>query len=378
MANTLTNLIPDVYAALDVVSRELVGFTSAVTIDASANQIGENQNLRIPVAPAASASDITPAMSLPSAADETIGYKTLTLSKQRKVAFSWSGEEQHSVNKGPGYQNLRQAQIGQRIRTLTNEMEADLASALRKAASRAYGTAGTTPFASSLVDSAQALKILLDNGAPTSDLQMVLNTTAGAALRTLLNNPLNANPAMSNNGLADQGVILNNGGFAIRESGQLSTVTKGTGASYVLNGAHAAGATSITVKTGTGTILAGDVITINSVKYVVTTGIAAAGTLVIAAPGLLAAGADGDTVTVGNNFTPSVAFARTAGLLATRLPMAPAEGDLARVREVITDPRSGISFELAVYQGYRKVTCEIAACWGVLAVKPEHIALVLG
>ena len=40
MANTLTNLIPDLYTALDVVSRELVGMIPGVTRDASGDRAG--------------------------------------------------------------------------------------------------------------------------------------------------------------------------------------------------------------------------------------------------------------------------------------------------------------------------------------------------
>ncbi len=81
------------------------------------------------------------------------------------VPFQWTGEEQKGVNNGPGYANIRRNQIAQAMRTLVNEMESDLGK-LALISSRASGTAGTTPFATNLSDTAQVRKILSDNGAP--------------------------------------------------------------------------------------------------------------------------------------------------------------------------------------------------------------------
>ena len=381
MGNTLTGLIPDIYAALDVVSRELVGFIPAVSLDASAEQVELNQTLRVPVAPGnSSAGNITPAMSLPAAADQSFaGSPTLTITKQRFAPFSWSGEEQKGVEKGPGFLTLQQGQIAQAIRALVNEMETDLAAGIYKGASRAWGTAGTTPFASDLSDPANIKKILDDNGAPQTDRSLVIDTTAGVKMRSLTQ-LTNVNQAGSNEGLR-RGVLLPLHGMDIRESGQVQLVTKGTAATWSTDAAgYAKGATVLTIAGGTGAFNVGDVVTIagdTANKYVVAGSDATH--LTLNAPGLMQAiPAAAKAITVGGNFTANVAFSRNAVLLAARIPRSPMEGDLAIDRMVVTDPISGISFEFSIYPGYRMVVYHVSACWGLSVLKPEHMAILLG
>lgn len=375
MANTLSNLIPDVYAALDVVSRELVGALPGVTRDARADRLASNQTLRIAQTPTNTSSSYTPAMSIPSAVDQTIGNAALTLTKNKYAAFSWTGEEEYSVDQGPGILNIRQGQIAQAFRVLVNEMENDVCDALAQGASRAYGTAGTTPFASTLGDSAQVRKILDDNGAPGTGRSLVINTSAGAALRTL-GQLTKANEAGNTMTLRD-GELLNLHGFSVRESAQINDATAGTGASYLLNGAVAVGATTITVDTGSGTILAGDVVTIGNHKYVVATALSG-GSFTINAPGIVQAVADNTAITVNATSARNIAFSSDAIVLATRLPIFPSQGDLAIDNEVITDPRTGISFDLRVYPGDGMVLYRIHALWGWKVAKPAHAALLLG
>jgi hypothetical protein len=375
MANTLSNLIPDVYSALDVVSRELVGAIPGVTRDPKSDRIATNQTIRVPQTPTNTTATYTPSMAVPSAIDQTIANASLTLSKNKYAGFSWTGEEEYAVDQGPGILTIRQQQIAQAFRALVNEMENDVCDALAQNASRAYGTAGTTPFASTLGDSAQVRKILDDNGAPASGRSLVLNTSAGANLRTL-GQLTKANEAGTSMTLRD-GELLNMHGFSIRESAQINDATAGTGASYQLNGAHTAGATTITVDTGSGTILAGDVVTINSVKYVVITALSS-GSFTIAAPGLLTALSDNTAVTVNATSSRNLAFSSDAIVLATRLPVFPSQGDLAIDNEVITDPRTGISFDLRVYPGDGMVLYRIHALWGFKVLKPAHAAVLLG
>ena len=387
MSNTLTGLIPDLYAALDVVSRELIGFIPAVTTDAQVNRAVVGQNVTVAVAPSSNSMvDTTPAMSVPSAADQTIGKVSVQITKSKAVPFSWEGNEQVGLNSGAGYLTIRANQIAQAMRTLANAVELDLA-ALYATTSRAAGTVGTVPFITNTVALSAARKILVDNGAPTSDLQLVIDTNAGANLHTLYN--INSSRDAAAQSLAQQGVLAMPSGVSIRESAQIYNPTSGTMSSATsTSAAFTVDQTVIPLATaGTGTVSAGDVITFanDTNQYVVASATfagsnpASGDTITLAAPGLRKAqGAATRAITVLATSPRNMAFSRSAIVLATRMPERPQEGDMAIDVMTIQDPRSGLAFEVAMYPGYRKVRYEIALAWGVKNIKPEHTATLLG
>lgn len=384
MANTLTGLVPSMYNALDVVSRELVGFIPAVTMDATYTRAAVGQQVTSPVAPVATATDITPAVTPPNDGDQTIGNTVMTITKARRVPIRWNGEERLGVdNNGAQFNVIFRDQMAQAMRTLVNEVERDLALTY-VSASRAYGTAGATPFATNTSELMQSRKILVDNGAPAGDIQAVLDTGAGANIRTLYG--INTTRDWSTVPVNERGVLVNPDGVSIRESGQVVVATAGTGASATTNAAgYAAGATVITLASaGTGTIIAGDIITFagDTNKYVVASGdadVSNGGTITLAAPGLKQAIAAAATnITVVSAGPRSLVFARSAIALAMRAPALPQGGDAAVDRMLVTDPVSGITFEVSMYAQYRQMQYEVAIAWGTKAVKPEHMAILLG
>ena len=377
--NTLTPLIPEIYEALDIVSRELTGMIPSATLNASANTAAVGQAIRVDIEPEGNGGDVTPAMVVPDPTGQTSGFTDIIITKSRFMEFGFNGEDQKGLNTGAGYGTVRANRIAQAIRKLTNEVEADLCG-LQSTFSRAHGTAGTTPFgtANDYTDASNALKILKDNGSPLQDNQLVINTAAGV---NFLGKQSAVNAAGTDSMLR-QGVLLDVNGMPIRESAQINTPAIGGGTSYT---SHASGfpvgTTSITLITGSGTVLAGDVVTFagDTNKYVVTTGVTAAGALVIAAPGLVQAlPAAAKALSIVAASARNMAFNRSAIVLAARAPARPLEGDMAVDVTSITDPRSGLTMEFAMYPGYRKVRYEVALAWGVKNIKPEHTALLLG
>jgi hypothetical protein len=385
MANSLTNLIPTLYNALDVVSRELVGFIPSVSRDSTHERAALNQTVRSFATRAAAADNITPGVTAPNDGDQTIDNVPITISKARRVPIRWNGEEQLSIaSPGIGALTILQDQFAQAMRTLCNEIEADVGAAAYLGASRATGTNGTNPFvvgSDKVIDNvADIRKILADNGAPLSDLQLIIDTTAGAGLRKVPN-LYRVNEA-GENSLLRQGVLGQLHGFDIRESAGVSRPVVGTVTATVNNAGYAVGATALTLTAAAVDLKRGDVIVIadDTNRYVVAEDLdGTGGVLKIAKPGLRQAiPTSAKAITVVATGPRNVAFSRSAIYLATRAPARPVGGDMADDVTIVQDPRSGLAFEVSVYRQYRQVHYEVAMAWGVANVKSEHSAILLG
>lgn len=382
---TLTGLIPTIYDAFDVVAREQVGFIRAVAQDFSAERAAKDQTVRSPVVGAMAAEDLTVDNVAASAPNQTISYVDMTISKSRSVPFGITGEEAKSVS--GSLATINRDRIAQSIRTLTNEVEADLAE-LHKYASRAYGTYNATPFgtAGDFSDFAQARKILDDNGVPQSDLHMVLGGAAIANIRGKQSSLFKANEA-GNAEMLRTGAIGDVEGWMVHNSGQvLRSVTTGTAASATTdNAGYAVGSTTFTLASaGTGTIIAGDIITFagDSEKYLVVSGdtdVSNGGTITIAEPGIRTAmSAATKAITVVGATTRNMFFHRSAIQLATRAPAMPDGGDAADDVMVIQDPVSGIAYEFCIYRQKRQVRYEVNLAWGVKMIAPRYCGVLIG
>lgn len=380
MSNILTNLIPDLYQGLDEVSRELVGFIPAVARNSSAERAALGENIYVPISTALKSADVVPGMNVPEPDDFTVDGTSIVITKSKAVSFGLDGEEYKGLNNGVGANYVIGENFKQAIRALTNEIEKDIAAEAALGASRSHGQAGTTPFATDLKDAAQVRKILDDNGAPASDRSLIIDTAAGVNLRSLtqLTNVGDAGTSMT----LRQGELLNLFGLSVKESAAVKAEVEVGSVSGATVGAALVGANMLKVTAGSGALKAGDYITLagDTNKYMVVKAVAVANGAIIeiAKPGLRKEAEDGVAISVVAKSTHNVAFVRNAIQLVTRAPALPGGKDAAVDSYMMTDPRSGLTFEIRVYNGYRKMRAEVACAWGVKAIKPEFIAGLLG
>jgi hypothetical protein len=108
MANTLTGLIPSIYEARNIVSRERIGFIPAVTKNSSAERAALNESIIVPIAQATTAeADNTPATVAPDTGDQTVDSVTMTISKSKHIPVRWNGEETKGLKVAGNYVDIK-------------------------------------------------------------------------------------------------------------------------------------------------------------------------------------------------------------------------------------------------------------------------------
>jgi hypothetical protein len=394
MPNTLTlsNLAPVIYKARDIVARELTGAIPSVTINRDGtiqSAFGDKVQSFLTAQPTLNTS-YTPAMTIPAADDQTVIADDFALDSVANVRIPITGETARKLDNSYGVDTVLADMFAQAIRRMVNTIEAKLIDTLYKGSSRAVKVASGTVFdgTNKFNILANARRILAENGCPLGggELSVVLDPLNGARLRQL-SELYKANESGGTE-LLRQGEILNLLGFSIKESAQVPTHTKGTlgGSPTITNTNFAVGTTSLTLSAaGTGSIVAGDALNIANDTgniYIVKTGdtdVSDGGTVVLNAPGLRqATGASTRALTLESNYTPLVALHRQAAELAMRAPAQPYGGDAAVDRITLSDPQTGLNFEVAQYKGYGMAMFDITAFYGAKVWKPDFIATIIG
>lgn len=376
MANTLTSLAPTLFSAAKQVANEPFGVVGAINTNFDDKGVAKGDNVSVDVAPVRAASDFTPSNIASTGADSTGSKIDVTITKSRKVSWHLTGEQQRSLENATISQDWVQQLVSQGMRTLRNESEVDAAIAVKVGASRAYGTANTTPFGSDLSALTNARKILVDNGAPKADLQMVFDTSAGLNLRNLgvLQNAYQAGSDQERR----TGEFLPQMGFRLSESAGIALHTAGTGTSYQTNNSsgYNIGDTVIALDTGSGTILAGDVVTFtgDTNKYVVVSALSG-GSITIGAPGLRKALADNVACTVVSSYTANLAFERSAVVGVLRPPLMPAN---PTIQQMLVSDQFGMTYLMLDIAQYGQRTWELHLAWGFKSINGEFSSIVLG
>jgi len=362
----------------------------------------------IPVPTAVSTIDVTPSNTPPASSGSTPGLVQLQLNKwKQNDPIHLTDNELTQIDKNKHFLPM---QMSEALKSLANDVNVDIHNNYRNLSNGVFGatgTAGTTPFATTVAAATQGRKLLSQQLAPKTDRRGILDFDAEANALEL--SPFaDAEKTMSSM-VKIEGEIGRKYGIDWMSDDAVLTHTAGTldngtiAAANVNNGAgYAIGASSVNIDETslTGTIVLGDVISFaghsqtycvientSSAEYSgagdVTTGVYTAASNAITGlsfyPALVAAVADNEVMTLTATHVVNMVMHRDAMAYATR-PLAVASTDLELGSKIqsMQDPVTGLILRLEVSRQHKQVVWEFDILWGSKLVRPELAARVLG
>jgi len=364
--------MPKILARGLLALREQVVMPRLVNGDYSTDAAQKGTTIDVPIPTAQAASAVVPAATPSAPANKTPGLVQVALDQWYKTNFHLSDKDLVEIDRNRHFIPM---QTSEAVRALSNVVNEHIHGKYLGIYGYA-GTAGTTPFASTVTDATNARKVLNQQRAPRSDRRGVLDYDAEANALALA--PFaDAEKTMSSE-VKIEGEIGRKYGIDWVADDAVVTHTAGTINAPVVGSTAAAGASSIEITTTStgGNVNIGDIFTIagQSQTYVakatVSAVVSTADQTLSISPGLAAIATAAAAITFKATHVVNLAFHRDCFAFANR-PLVASTADMQLGSRIMSmqDPKTGITLRLEVSRQYKQVVWEFDLLWGSQLVR---------
>ncbi len=377
MPNVLTDLVPILVAQGLQTLRSACVMPRLVNTDYSNTPADVGDVVNLPIYSANAVSDVAPTAAPYQAPDSKVVKAQIPLDRWRRSGFYLTDKQQEEIVGG-----MRSRQTEETVKVLSEDINAFIFSKYK----RIYGyvgTAGTTPFATTVAGATDARKQLNRQLAPLADRRLVLDPDAEA---NALGLP--AFHAQYSSGTTDaiiNGTLGRRLGFDIAMDQQAPThvSTVLTAGNATVNGVQAVGVgstdngrtgtVSIAKATNAAPLVEGDIISFagDPQTYTVLANVTLAigNTTVAIAPALQVAKVGGELMTLRASHVVNLAFHRDAIGFVSR-PLQKAQANTMEMMSMV-DPVSGVALRLEVVRQNKQILFDFDVLYGAACTRPE-------
>ncbi len=385
MSNTLTALVPKIFGQSLPSLRNAAKAVQVCRTDFKNEVAQKGDTIDMPVPVTSGTAAVAPGVYPEANTDQIPTTKQIALSSWRrsnKVALT--AKEMAEID-GNDFKNSK---IYEQTIALIEEMNAAVLLGMKNASYYQVGTAGTTPFGTSVLQqsSINVRRALSLGKAPVGDRHLILGPSAEAAALGVA--AISDASLRGNSGAKDDGSIGKVYGLMHWGDQQVVSHTAGTAASTRVHGTTigAVGSSHLYLKAAsTGTLKAGDLITITTAaiayQYVVTADVAAvdttaAGIEVLVSPPVQVTHVAGDTWIQAASHSANIGCQRNAYGLAIR-PLDTAALGLGEHVQM-TDDVTGLSLCYSLIPEYMQNSIQVSILYGHGALRPGWLVRLLG
>lgn len=378
MPNILSAVVPQILAQGLLALRENCVMPRLVNSNYGPDARKKGSTIDVPIPSSVTAVPVAPSNGAPANADSAPTNVQIKLDQWFEAPFYLTDKEIIESESG-----VIPMQASEAIKALANNVNGHLMG-LYKGVYGVAGTAGVTPFASSTSDATTARKVLNKQLSPLTDRRFVIDPDAESNALDL-----RAFQDMSFSGSAAaivEGEINRKLGFDWFMDQQVPTheVAAFTAGAATVNGAHAAGATVISIAkaTNAAVVKEGDILEFagDSQTYAVRADAAliVGNTDVTIDPPLQIATVGGEAVTKTDSHVVNLAFHRDAFAFASRPLEDTMAGELGSIVQSAVDNVSGLSLRLEVTRQHKQIRWSYDILYGGQLVRPPLAARVMG